>query len=97
VTDTPPIASGPMDWTGTVEVNPAAVNVNLAQAGLTFRALDAVADAGLTLGDALVCAIAAAAGKESVVGTSYTVHTPSTGTTIRTFTLDNPGAPTSRT
>lgn len=60
------------------------------------RALDAVADAALTLNDAFHCAIAAAAGKESVVGTAYTIKTPSTGTTLRTFTLDSGSSPTSR-
>ena len=30
-------------------------------------------------------------------GTTYTVETPSTGTVIRTFTLDSSSAPTSRT
>jgi hypothetical protein len=74
----------------------APVALNLAQTGLTPRALDSVADASLTVGDALVAAIAAAAGKESVAGTSYVIRTPSTGTVIRTFTLDSGTAPTSR-
>jgi hypothetical protein len=72
------------------------VNINLAQPGLIPRSLDAVADAALTVGDALVSAICAAAGKESVVGTAYTIKSPSSGTTIRTFTLDNASSPSSR-
>jgi hypothetical protein len=74
-----------------------AVNLNLTQSGLSPRALDAVADGSLTVGDALVCAVVGAAGKETVVGTAYTVKTPSTGTVIRTFTLDSASTPTSRT
>ena len=76
----------------------APVAIMLSQTGLTPCALDAVADADLTLCDALVCAIAAAAGKQSapVDGTSYLVKTPSTGTVIRTFTLDANPNPTSR-
>lgn len=61
------------------------------------RALDSIADGSITLNDALWCAVAGAAGKEAISGTSYTVKTPSTGTTIRTFTLDSGSAPTSRT
>lgn len=72
------------------------VSLNLAQTGLAPRALDAVADAALTVGDALVCAVAGAAGKQSLAGTSYAVKSPSTGTTIRTFTLDSATTPTSR-
>lgn len=71
-------------------------SINLSQAGLSPRALDSVADAALTVGDALVAAISGAAGKESVSGTSYAVKTPSTGTVIRTFVLDSATAPTSR-
>jgi hypothetical protein len=72
------------------------VSINLSQVGLTPRALDAVADAALTVGDALVAAVCGAAGKESVAGTSYTVRTPFTGTAIRVFVLDSGTAPTSR-
>lgn len=72
-------------------------SLNLSQTGLSPRALDAVADASLTVGDALVAAIAAAAGKESVSGTTYLIKTPYTGTIIRSFTLDSSTAPTSRT
>lgn len=82
---------------GAVASVTAAVNLNLAQTGLTPRALDAIADGALTVGDALVCALASAAGKESVSGTSYTVRTPSTGTVVRTFTLDSATNPTTRT
>jgi hypothetical protein len=95
--DVPPVGGGSIEWTGTAEVNPAFTNLNLGQAGLTVRPLDAVADAALTVGDALVCAISAAAGKEAVVGTAYTVQTPATGTIIRNFVLDSATAPTSRT
>jgi hypothetical protein len=72
------------------------VSINLSQVGLAPRALDAVADSALTVGDALVAAVCGAAGKESVAGTSYTVRTPFTGTVIRTFVLDSGTAPTSR-
>ena len=72
------------------------VSVNFSQTGMVPRALDAVADADLTVGDAYVAAISGAAGKEDKSGTAYTVKTPSTGTTIRTFTLDDADSPTSR-
>ena len=74
----------------------ASVNLNLAQVGLSPRDLGTVADSALTVGDALVAAIGVAAGKETVVGAVYTVKTPSTGTVIRTFSLDSTTAPTSR-
>ena len=80
--------------TVTTLTNPA--SINLAQTGLTPRALDLISDSSLTIGDALVAAICAAAGKESVSGTTYTIETPHTGTTIRAFTLDSSSAPTSR-
>jgi hypothetical protein len=73
-----------------------AVTLNLSQTGLSPRALDNVADASLTVGDALVAAIAGAVGKEAVSGTSYIVQTPFTGTTVRSFTLNSATAPTSR-
>jgi len=60
------------------------------------RALDSIADTAFTVNDALICAVSAAAGKESVVGTTYTVKTPSTGTVLRTFTLDSGSAPSQR-
>lgn len=82
---------------GAVASVTAAVSLNLAQTGLTPRALDAVADSALTVGDALVAAVCAAAGRETVVGTAYTVMSPSTGTVIRTFTLNSSTTPTSRT
>lgn len=72
-------------------------SINLAQTGLSPRALDSVADASLTVGDGLVSAICGAAGKESTALTTYLVKTPSTGTTIRAFTLDDATTPTSRT
>jgi hypothetical protein len=82
--------------TGQVSLTTGTVPINLAQTGLSPRALDSVSDGSLTVGDALVGAIVAAAGKESVSGTSYVVQTPSTGTTIRTFTLNSSTAPTTR-
>lgn len=72
------------------------VSINLAQVGLVPRPLDAIPDSALTVGDGLVAAIAGAAGKESLSGTSYLVKTPFTGTLIRTFTLDSATAPTGR-
>jgi hypothetical protein len=87
--------------TDNLPASPAAVGsamtLNLAQTGLSPRDLGAVADGSLTVGDALVAAIAGAAGKQSVASTSYVVKTPSTGTVIRTFTLDSATTPTSRT
>lgn len=81
---------------GSVASVTAAVTVSLTQTLGTPRALDAIADGSMQLNDALWCAVAAAAGKESVTGTTYLVQTPSTGTTLRTFTLDSGTAPTSR-
>jgi hypothetical protein len=81
---------------GAVASVTAAVSINLAQVGLTPRALDAVADSALTVGDALVAAICAAAGQETVISTAYTVKTPHTATPVRTFTLDSGSAPTTR-
>jgi hypothetical protein len=81
---------------GAVASVTAAVNVNLAQTGLPPRDLSGVADAALTVGDGLVCAIAALAGPESVVMTTYTRKTPA-GTTVRSFTLDSSSTPSSRT
>jgi hypothetical protein len=80
---------------GTVN-DKAGYSLDLAGTLAAPRALDSVADASLTLNDALHCAIASAAGKESVTGTAYVVRTPSTGTVLRTFTLDSASAPTSR-
>lgn len=61
------------------------------------RALDTIADGAITLNDALWCAVCAAAGQETIVGTAYTVKTPHTATAIRAFTLDSATAPTQRT
>ena len=61
------------------------------------RALDAIADTSLTLNDALHCAIASAVGQVVVSGTTCTVKTPSTATTLAAMTLDSATAPTSRT
>jgi trimeric autotransporter adhesin len=82
---------------GAVASVTAAVTISTSQTLGAARALDAIADTSLTVNDALHCAIAAAAGKESISGTTYLVKTPSTGTTLRTFTLDSGSAPTSRT
>lgn len=87
----------PTNFASMVITNGGLTSINLGQIGLSPRALDAIADAALTVGDCLVAAISGAVGKETVSGTSYTVKTPSTGTTIRTFTLDSSSAPTSRT
>jgi hypothetical protein len=73
------------------------VSTLLATAGLTVRALDSVADASITVQDCLIAALCGVAGKESVASTTYMVKTPSTGTVIRTFTLDSATSPTSRT
>jgi hypothetical protein len=85
---------------GAVASVTAAVSLNLAQTGLTPRALDSIADSALNVGDALVCAIAGAAGKENVVsGTpnNYIIKTPFTGAVIRTFVVDSITNPLSRT
>lgn len=70
--------------------------LNTAQSGIAVRALDSVADSALTIGDCLIAAVSEGAGKESISGTTYQKKTPSTGTVIRTFTLDDAAAPTSR-
>lgn len=81
---------------GAVASVTAAVNINLSQPLNAARNVGAVADTSLTLNDGFHCAIAAAAGKESVSGTTYLVQTPSTGTTLRSFTLDSGTDPTTR-
>ena len=73
------------------------MSINTAQTLSAARLLDSVADTSLTINDALHCAAAGAAGKETVVSTTYTIMTPFTGTTLRTFTLDSATSPTSRT
>jgi len=60
------------------------------------RDVSAIADASLTLNDALWGALCAATGKQSVSGTTYQVKTPSDGTQIRSFTLNSSTTPTSR-
>lgn len=70
--------------------------LDLTQALSTPRDLGSVADGSLTLNDALHCAVAGAAGKQSISGTTYLVQTPSTGTTLRSFTLDSGTAPRTR-
>lgn len=63
----------------------------------TPRALDAVADGAMTLDDADWAAIAQAVGQWVLSGTSLSLKTPSTATTVRTLTLDSASAPTQRT
>ena len=82
---------------GSVGSVSAPVTLSLGQVLAAPRPLDAVADGSITVTDALWSAVCAAAGKEAVVGTTYLVQTPSTGTTIRSFTLDNPTTPSRRT
>lgn len=71
-----------------------AVTLDLAQTLSAARALDAIADTALTLNDVFHCAVASAAGKETVVATAYTVMTPFTGTVIRSFALTLSSPPT---
>ncbi len=73
------------------------VSLTLTQTLGAARNVSAVADTSLTVNDALHCAIANAAGQETVVGTVFTVKTPATATTLRIFALDSGTAPTSRT
>lgn len=73
------------------------VNLTTSQLLAAPRNISAIADGSITVNDALWSAVCGAAGKETVVSTTYTVMTPSTGTTLRVFTLDSATAPTSRT
>jgi len=73
------------------------VSISLTQTLNAARALDAIADTSIEVNDALQCAVAAAAGRETIVGTVYTIRTPFTATVLRTFTLDSATAPASRT
>lgn len=82
--------------TGAVGSVTAPVSVSLTQALSAARALDTIADTSLTLNDALHCAIAGAAGKQSVISLAYTIETPHTGTVLRTFAIDSATAPTER-
>lgn len=82
---------------GAVASVTAPVTLDKTQTLSAARDVSSVADTSLTINDALHCAIAAAAGKETIVSTAYTVKTPFTGTTLRIFTLDSATAPTSRT
>ena len=89
--------TGDFSATMKTSLNASTMNLNLSQPLTTaVRALDTVPDSALVVGDALVSAIAGAAGKEAKSGTSYTVATPFTGTLIRTFVLDNATIPNSR-
>jgi len=69
----------------------------LAKALSSPRAIDSVADGSLLVSDALWAALCWAAGQVSASGTSLTIKTPSTHTTIRTQTLDSSTQPTQRT
>jgi hypothetical protein len=73
----------------------AGANLNLAQPLAAPRVLDALADAVLTINDALHCAISENSGGESVAGTAYTKKTIA-GTTIRNLVLDSATTPTGR-
>jgi len=84
-------------WVATTSaIASASATALLAQTLSAARAVDAVADTSLTVNDAFHCAIAEAAGKGQITGTTQYVKTPSTGTILRTFTLDSSSAPTSR-
>lgn len=89
-------ASFPANFAALAITGAGLVSLNLAQASLTVRDLSGVADAGLTVGDALVSAIVIAAGDASVSGTTYTLKTPA-GTTTAVKTLDSATAPTAKT
>lgn len=84
------------DGAVTAEDFSGATGLDLALSGLTPRDLSAVADADLTVADALVAAIAVAAGDRAVVGTTFTTRTPA-GTTVASKTLDSATTPTSLT
>ena len=79
---------------GSVASVTAAVTISTSTILAAPRALDTIADSSITVNDALWGAVVAAAGQESVVGTTFTVKTPHTATTLRTFTLDSGSAPT---
>lgn len=87
------VAGNVVGSVGSVATN---VGVNLTQTLSAARDVSVVNDTSLTLNDALHCAIAAAAGQETVIGTVYTVKSP-TGTTVRVFTLNSGVTPTQRT
>jgi hypothetical protein len=74
----------------------ATATLDLAQVGFTPRALDAVPDAQITVGDCLMAALVAAVGDSSRSGVTLTMKTPQTNTTIRTFTYNSATNPTSR-
>jgi len=92
------------DSTAGVSIDPilvltsgAGVPVLLTETLAAPRALDSIADTSLTLNDAFQCAVATVAGKQTTSGTTYTTKTPSTGTVLRTFTLDQNPNPNNRT
>lgn len=83
--------------TGSVGSVTAAVTILLTPVLGTPRDITAIADGSITINDALWAAIGCGVGKEDVAGlSSYTVKTPSTGTLLRTFTIDSLTAPTYR-
>jgi hypothetical protein len=82
--------------TGSVASVTAPVSVLLTQTLNTGRALDLIADTSLTLNDALICAVSIATGKQTIVGTAYTIETPFTATVLRTFLLNSATTPTAR-
>jgi hypothetical protein len=73
------------------------VKLDPTQTGWTPRAVDAIADGSLQTRDLLIGAFAGAVGDKAVVGTSFTIKTPATATTVATKTLNDPADPTSAT
>lgn len=73
------------------------VKVDVSTAMTAPRALDAIADGGFTLNDALWSAVGVAVGRlDSPTTTSITLATPSTHTLLRSFTIDSNTAPSFR-
>jgi hypothetical protein len=70
--------------------------LDLAQPLTAARLLNAVGDTSLTLNDAMHCAVAILAGTQNITGTQYTLRTPSTGTVLRTYTLNSATTPSDR-
>jgi len=81
---------------GAVASVSAPVTLDKTQTLSAARNVGAVADTSLTINDALHCAIAGTAGRETQPDTTYTVMTP-TGTVVRIFTLDSATTPSTRT
>jgi hypothetical protein len=73
---------------GSVASVTAAVTISTSQVLGAPRALDTIADGAMQINDALWAAIGAGVGQHNASsGTNMTVKTPSTGTTLRTYTL----------